>query len=67
VVRAAAGISLAPEQRQAIGLAVRRKVLVITGGPGTGKTTLINGIIQILEKKTVRFSWRRRRGVPRSA
>ncbi len=27
------------------------KLLVITGGPGTGKTTLVNGIIQILEKK----------------
>src|SRR5207247_336212 len=45
------GIKLAHEQRQAIGLAVWGKVLVITGGPGTGKTTLINGIIQILEKK----------------
>jgi exodeoxyribonuclease V alpha subunit len=30
---------------------VTSKVLVITGGPGTGKTTLVNGIIQILEKK----------------
>jgi exodeoxyribonuclease V alpha subunit len=27
------------------------KLLVVTGGPGTGKTTLVNGIIQILEKK----------------
>jgi exodeoxyribonuclease V alpha subunit len=45
------GIALAPEQRQAISLATRSKLLVITGGPGTGKTTLINGIIQILEKK----------------
>jgi exodeoxyribonuclease V alpha subunit len=44
-------ITLADEQRQAIGLALRHKVLVVTGGPGTGKTTLINGIIQILEKK----------------
>ncbi len=44
-------ISLAPEQREAIRSAVTSKVLVITGGPGTGKTTLVNGIIQILEKK----------------
>jgi len=44
-------ITLASEQRRAIALAVERKVLVVTGGPGTGKTTLINGIIQILEKK----------------
>jgi exodeoxyribonuclease V alpha subunit len=45
------GITLAHEQRQAIALAVQHKALVITGGPGTGKTTLINAIIQILEKK----------------
>jgi exodeoxyribonuclease V alpha subunit len=44
-------IALASEQRQAIALAVQKKMLVITGGPGTGKTTLINAIIQILEKK----------------
>jgi exodeoxyribonuclease V alpha subunit len=44
-------ITLAGEQREALALAVERKVLVITGGPGTGKTTLINAIIQILEKK----------------
>jgi exodeoxyribonuclease V alpha subunit len=45
------GIALAEEQKRAIRWAVEQKVLVITGGPGTGKTTLINGIIQILEKK----------------
>ncbi|HTP30168.1 MAG TPA: ATP-dependent RecD-like DNA helicase [Anaeromyxobacteraceae bacterium] len=44
-------ISLAPEQREAIRRAAASKFLVITGGPGTGKTTLVNGIIQILEKK----------------
>lgn len=44
-------LSLAPEQQQAIRAAISSKVLVITGGPGTGKTTLVNGLIQILEKK----------------
>jgi len=44
-------LSLALEQREAIRRAVTSKFLVITGGPGTGKTTLVNGIIQILEKK----------------
>jgi len=44
-------ISLAPEQREAVRRAVTSKFLVITGGPGTGKTTLVNGIIQVLEKK----------------
>ncbi len=46
-----AGMSLAPRQRDAIRRAVTAKVLVITGGPGTGKTTLVNGIIEILERK----------------
>lgn len=44
-------IALAGEQRQAIRAGLTRKVLVITGGPGTGKTTLVRGIVRILEKK----------------
>ena len=44
-------IALAAEQRQAIRAGLTRKVLVITGGPGTGKTTLVRGIVTILEKK----------------
>ena len=48
---AQAQLTFAPEQREAIRQAVTSKVLVITGGPGTGKTTLVNSIIQILEKK----------------
>ena len=44
-------LSLAGEQRQAIRSGLTRKVLVITGGPGTGKTTLVRGIVRILEKK----------------
>ena len=49
------GLQLAEEQKEAIGKAVSSKVLVITGGPGTGKTTLVNGIIRILEKKRRRI------------
>lgn len=49
------GITLATEQRTAIIRAVSSKLLVITGGPGTGKTTIINGIIRILEKKERRL------------
>jgi exodeoxyribonuclease V alpha subunit len=44
-------IRLADEQKQAIRSAATSKLLVVTGGPGTGKTTLVNGIIRILEKK----------------
>ncbi|MCL6472054.1 MAG: ATP-dependent RecD-like DNA helicase [Firmicutes bacterium] len=45
------GLKLAEQQRDAIRHAVSSKVMVVTGGPGTGKTTLVNGIIQILKRK----------------
>src|SRR6185295_6929794 len=38
-------LSLAREQRQAIRSGLTRKLLVITGGPGTGKTTLVRGLV----------------------
>jgi exodeoxyribonuclease V alpha subunit len=44
-------LSLAPAQCEAIRRGLTSKVLVITGGPGTGKTTLVRGILSILEKK----------------
>lgn len=43
-------IELSKEQRQAITATLNNSVTVITGGPGTGKTTIIKCIIQILEK-----------------
>ena len=42
------GVILAEEQRFAVLEAMTRGILVITGGPGTGKTTTINTILQIL-------------------
>ena len=45
-----AGIRLAEEQRQAIYASLEHGVLVLTGGPGTGKTTVVKGIINVLEK-----------------
>jgi exodeoxyribonuclease V alpha subunit len=48
-------ITLAPEQKDAIESAIEKKALVVTGGPGTGKTTLIRGIITIFEKKGARI------------
>ncbi|HRR76371.1 MAG TPA: ATP-dependent RecD-like DNA helicase [Ruminococcus sp.] len=41
-------------QRQAITSAVSRGLMILTGGPGTGKTTTLNAIISIFEKKGLR-------------
>ena len=46
-----AGITLAESQRAALRLALLSKVLVITGGPGVGKTTLINSILKVLGRQ----------------
>ncbi len=48
------GLQLAAQQRQAIDLACRSKVLLITGGPGVGKTTIINSIVKILRAKKLK-------------
>jgi exodeoxyribonuclease V alpha subunit len=48
------GKELAPSQREALKLALTSRALVITGGPGTGKTTLVNAILLILRAKKVR-------------
>ena len=49
-------MTLSPLQKEAVLRAVRDKVLVITGGPGTGKTTLVKAIIQIMEEDKARVS-----------
>lgn len=45
------GKELAPTQREAIRKALENRVLVITGGPGVGKTTLLQSILLILRAK----------------
>ena len=49
------GLELAPSQVGAIRLALASKVLVITGGPGVGKTTIVNAILRILAAKGARL------------
>lgn len=44
------GIKYAGKQREAIKAAMEQGVLILTGGPGTGKTTALNAIIRILKQ-----------------
>jgi exodeoxyribonuclease V alpha subunit len=46
-------MQLAPAQAEAVAKALTSKVLVITGGPGVGKTTIVNAILRILSGKGV--------------
>jgi exodeoxyribonuclease V alpha subunit len=47
------GHTLAPSQRSALQQALRSRMLVITGGPGVGKSTLVKAILTILRAKKV--------------
>ncbi|MCI9037640.1 MAG: ATP-dependent RecD-like DNA helicase [Oscillospiraceae bacterium] len=44
------GLSYAPAQRRAVELAARQGVLLLTGGPGTGKTTSVRAIVAMLDR-----------------
>jgi exodeoxyribonuclease V alpha subunit len=48
-------ITLAPKQIEAVKRAVTDKVLVITGGPGTGKTTIIKAILKIFSQCDIKI------------
>lgn len=48
------GMRLSPEQRSAVTGALRDRIAVITGGPGTGKTTVVAALIDIAERRSIR-------------
>ncbi len=49
-------LTLAETQRSAIRAATTEKVMVITGGPGTGKSTIVRGILDIFTAKGIRVA-----------
>ena len=54
--QSANGIELAPMQREAVVAAINNGVAVITGGPGTGKTTIIKCITSLLERRKLSYA-----------
>ena len=43
------GITYAPKQREAVELAANRQIMLLTGGPGTGKTTCLRGVLALFD------------------
>ena len=43
------GLKFSPRQREAVQECFRRKILVITGGPGTGKTTIVRAVVAVFD------------------
>jgi exodeoxyribonuclease V alpha subunit len=51
-VESQTGLQLSDTQKDALKMALQRKIVIITGGPGVGKTTLVNSILKIIRAKT---------------
>lgn len=50
-LEAANGFALAPQQRTAVQQALTARVTVLTGGPGTGKTTTVRSVLQLCQQQ----------------
>ncbi len=49
LIQEAQGIVYAPQQREAVEIAARSQVMILTGGPGTGKTTCTRGVLALYD------------------
>ncbi len=56
VLEVAQGFRYAPLQRKAIETALQNNVMVLTGGPGTGKTTTVNAVLALFENQADRVA-----------
>ena len=56
IVEAESNVRYSPQQAQAIRTAATSGVLLVTGGPGTGKTTIVQGIISLLGHMQLRYT-----------
>ena len=54
-VQSRLAVTLAAKQIEAVRRAIENKVMVITGGPGTGKTTIINAVLKIYSRIKARI------------
>ncbi len=53
-VEATTGLRLSASQREAMSTVLSGKITVLTGGPGVGKTTIVNGILKLVEARNRR-------------
>jgi len=49
-------INLSPSQKDAINIVLKEKVVILTGGPGVGKTTIVNSLLKIILAKKMKIS-----------
>jgi exodeoxyribonuclease V alpha subunit len=55
-LEASLGITYGAQQRRAIREAMENPIFILTGGPGTGKTTTLNGILTLLEQEGLKVA-----------